>query len=866
MKKISSILDYPYPGLDPDVWGEDGKLLPEHKKLIEESLINFLQEEGIQAHDEWIKLIRIQGSITTYQFTFDSDIDIHIQIDLPKFIETNNPKWAEPEAHDFLRDFIVALNKRKLVLAGTQHPIEYFFETRFVNPEPLTRTGIYDVLNEEWLMAPVSVDKDYDMEEIKPMVMEEANKIAEEIDVSFGKIKRNLRRIEELEEVQKSWDSEQKQVYQQKLQERMQNLDNEIKDLVFHKDKMLKERRDYNPEGDAELKFKFLQKFGYFVIIKAFDKLLADDDKITQDELPEVEMIMEEASLNTEVEWTINKDAFKFDKKALSISAYWIEPNGELHEIDGLGTHRKWLNDNTELSFNDAISGGWMQMWHTPGKELSFYLDEIKSISNIVNDMIISYSAPKIFISDYNGGEHSIQVDYDAAIFDGIQKAVNKALQQKRMHGAKRSDFMPSINKDAGWSGQHKAKKTDYDYSCVMADMPNGIATKVWDWGKKTIPEEDIYEGTGDDADQFGREEDSHVTVLYGLHTSNVNDIKKLFEKESSPKIKLGEVKHFSTKGKPYDVIIVEIVSPDLKKLNKLLTDNLEYTTDFPKYTPHMTIAYVKTGKAEQYDGQHIFDGDEVEIGKIIFSPAEGDKTHFSLKKGDFMPSISLHAPTNKWQTDSDQQIPVDPDSAAEEETYYAPHVDKPRNRKWLKRILDFLRSEPEKEEKQTADYDVEWTINKKAKQPTTTWRSNEPFSPLPTTFRKDINEDNLNWRYPHKFMKRPRGPHYSNTGDVFDILLSKNDTEEEESKKNANVYTDREMEKYYTEQHEYNDSDGGGNVYHDWNQSTTDFPKPEDLANPKIRLDQLEKPVNRRYYPGIGSYEVTWVFSLPKE
>ena len=78
--------------------------------------------------------------------------------------------------------------------------------------------------------------------------------------------------------------------------------------------------------------------------------------------------------------------------------------------------------------------------------------------------------------------------------------------------------------------------------------------------------------------------------------------------------------------------------------------------------------------------------------------------------------------------------------------------------------------------------------------------------------------------------------------------------------KKTSSVYTDKEMEEFYIEQHEYGDSDGGGNDYHDWMSNTNDFPKPEDLERPKVRLD--------RWYDTdtpIASYEVTYVFSLPK-
>jgi len=48
-------------------------------------------------------------------------------------------------------------------------------------------------------------------------------------------------------------------------------------------------------------------------------------------------------------------------------------------------------------------------------------------------------------------------------------------------------------------------------YSCVLARLPKEIAKKVITWGHQHIADNEL---TTD-----GREDDPHITVLYGLHT-----------------------------------------------------------------------------------------------------------------------------------------------------------------------------------------------------------------------------------------------------------------------------------------------------------------------------------------------------------
>lgn len=156
----------------------------------------------------------------------------------------------------------------------------------------------------------------------------------------------------------------------------------------------------------------------------------------------------------------------------------------------------------------------------------------------------------------------------------------------------------------------------EQSYSCVMAILPESISKKLIDWGKKNISDEDL---TAD-----GREHESHVTILYGLHTNDLKEVKDCLGKVEPIKIKLGKVTMF-TNNPDFNVVKISVESPNLVRLNKRLK-KLDYTTKYPDYKPHATIAYVKKGK--RYDGEF---NDEFEVDRIKFSTHDGKRHYFDL-------------------------------------------------------------------------------------------------------------------------------------------------------------------------------------------------------------------------------------------
>ena len=132
-------------------------------------------------------------------------------------------------------------------------------------------------------------------------------------------------------------------------------------------------------------------------------------------------------------------------------------------------------------------------------------------------------------------------------------------------------------------------------YGCVMVFLD--IKGDVWGDIQKLIETKDLY--TDPDDPSFGRETKPHVTGLFGLHEDvtdkEIEDTIKGFKK---PKMALNDVSFFTSD--KYDVLKFDVESKDMHDINKELK-KFPYTSDFPNYHPHCTIAYLKKDSAEKY-------------------------------------------------------------------------------------------------------------------------------------------------------------------------------------------------------------------------------------------------------------------------
>lgn len=182
--------------------------------------------------------------------------------------------------------------------------------------------------------------------------------------------------------------------------------------------------------------------------------------------------------------------------------------------------------------------------------------------------------------------------------------------------------------KDKLRSALLKEAEDKFKYGCVMIEL--NVDPDWWKEIQDDISDKDLKEATEERS--YGRVNDPHVTVLFGLHEEvEDSEIESRIESMDLPEVKLKEISFFD-KSPEFDVVKFDIESEDLHNMNKMFTE-LPHTTDYPDYHPHATIAYVKKGTGEKY--KRTLSDDESRVikpSKVIYSKPDGSKKEYTIK------------------------------------------------------------------------------------------------------------------------------------------------------------------------------------------------------------------------------------------
>ena len=194
-------------------------------------------------------------------------------------------------------------------------------------------------------------------------------------------------------------------------------------------------------------------------------------------------------------------------------------------------------------------------------------------------------------------------------------------------------------------------KRLAYNYSCLMAVLPDDIRKEVLKAGK-AIPDERLYD---DGSGEKGREDNPHITIKYGIHTSDLAELLGIIKTFKPLRARLGKKSVFWNG----DCIVIKISvqSQDLAKLNNLVSQKLACTNTYRDFKPHITLAYVKKDVKDPYWFLHYlsddFDGIEIEIDKLMFTTADGKKYQIDLNKdvkmSDRISKIAKHIVSSKY-------------------------------------------------------------------------------------------------------------------------------------------------------------------------------------------------------------------------
>lgn len=162
---------------------------------------------------------------------------------------------------------------------------------------------------------------------------------------------------------------------------------------------------------------------------------------------------------------------------------------------------------------------------------------------------------------------------------------------------------------------------------CLMAMIDEDVAKKILDFNKKLIHDDDLYHEFDENGkDEYGREDECHVTVRYGfVEDLNELEVRQLLKGQKEFLIEVNGVDTFNTNPK-YDVVKFNVSSPLLKRLNDL-SGIYPNKSNFPDYHPHLTLAYVKKGKFPHKKNISI----KIPVKSICYSPIRGSKSYFNL-------------------------------------------------------------------------------------------------------------------------------------------------------------------------------------------------------------------------------------------
>lgn len=124
------------------IWKND-KLIPQVRKVLLKNALEFIKYSKVDKMN--FKDIIITGSLANYNYTENSDIDLHVLIDFDQISED--------------KEFVGEYFKNKKNLWSENYPssikgheVELYFQDV---SEPHTSTGVYSLISDEWLTKPV---------------------------------------------------------------------------------------------------------------------------------------------------------------------------------------------------------------------------------------------------------------------------------------------------------------------------------------------------------------------------------------------------------------------------------------------------------------------------------------------------------------------------------------------------------------------------------------------------------------------------------------------------------------------------------------------------------------------------------------
>jgi hypothetical protein len=173
----SNILDPIAESLPPEIWNHpklpEPVLKPVHAHWIVKKVHDVLEKGGYSHSERWLDLV-LTGSLTTYQYSPESDVDISLFINSDKL-----PEWSRAEMIGLMID-----NFDDVLLPGTTHPMQCYIVPKDIKQHDLYKKGLrsgYDIKSHHWIEPPDHT-RDHDVEAVENGFYVYAKEQAEKMD------------------------------------------------------------------------------------------------------------------------------------------------------------------------------------------------------------------------------------------------------------------------------------------------------------------------------------------------------------------------------------------------------------------------------------------------------------------------------------------------------------------------------------------------------------------------------------------------------------------------------------------------------------------------------------------------------------
>jgi hypothetical protein len=288
-------IDFPQEGLPPGIWDEkDGEYTL--KKKVKSDIFKSLRKYPDLDLIDMSKELHFIGSAGTNMWDDASDVDVHVVVnhDLPK---DKTPDAWQKDVREYYKDNPQHTVGRTLEFYMQLHPTQEFMAD-----------AVYDLETDKWIKGPKIVPMDYDPYEKFDHVLADIKDTVGEADELLGELKRDVIDYKTIKDAVSRMPKDVKKKLKDKLSQKLNDIEADIEELLKTKEEWILMRKHASipktPEqalkdveyarrwNDQNALFKFLDRYQYMQIISDLEKMLEDDEGVTDKDVGEIEDLL----------------------------------------------------------------------------------------------------------------------------------------------------------------------------------------------------------------------------------------------------------------------------------------------------------------------------------------------------------------------------------------------------------------------------------------------------------------------------------------------------------------------------------------------------------------------------------------------